>query len=131
MKLVKRLDELINPETFAFERGADYGKGAPRKGTEITTSKTTDTLDKMVRTYPDPNSGMSTAMNTYLGEDSITKKTKRESDVIARQSDDKGDFKVSGAIQKTIRTLVRDINGLEPDERPAAVEMLDALLNKK
>ena len=120
---VTRLNELINPETFAFERGSDYGKGKPASSSEITTKKMTDTLDQMVRAAPSGAAGILPAHNGYLGEDALTKK-KKDHDVIERGDSNEFDSK----IQKTIRTFASVLNDLEPEECKSAMAKLHALI---
>jgi len=119
-----RLNELINPETFAFERGSDYGKGKPASSTEITTKKMTDTLDQMVRAAPSGAAGFATARSSYLGEDALTKK-KKDHDVMERDNED---TEFDTRIQKTIRTFASVLNDLEPEERKSAMAKLHTLV---
>ena len=124
---IERLNELINPETFAFERGSDYGKGKPASSTEITTHKMTDTLDKMVRAVPPMGMAAGATMGAYLGEDSISKK-KGDHDVLTRQEEE---FGLDAHIQKTIRTFASVLNDLGPEERKAALAKLHTLTTTK
>ncbi len=120
---IERLNELINPETFAFERGADYGKGKPTSSTEITTRKMTDTLDKMVRSAPLGADGMVPAVGGYLGEDALTKKRK-DHDIVDKQDEP---FGPDSAIQKRIVTFVQFLNDLDPEDRKAAMSKFQNL----
>lgn len=116
---VDRLNELINPETFAFERGADYGKGKPASGTEITTRKMTDTLDQMVRAAPSL-AGPGSVNNAYLGEDALSKK-RHDKDLQERMEEDSD---LDSGIQKRIVTFVKALGDLEPEDRKKAIRKL-------
>jgi hypothetical protein len=132
-KPLELLNELVNPETFAFERGSDYGKGAPAKSTEITTKKMTDTLDSMTRATP--SVGLSMPLNgSYLGEDAIKTKSRREkeSDVLpkAESAEMEADTKhVPGHVQKLINNLVLELAEMAPGPRECATSLFNAKLD--
>lgn len=129
---LQALNELVNPETFAFERGSDYGKGAPAKSTEITSKKMTDTLDGMVR-GASANATMGVGvMNNYLGEDAIRNKRRKEHDhdLMDREKEDgtESNTSVPGHVQKLIRTLADEVIDLDYEARQNSLKMLDLLI---
>lgn len=127
---IERLNELINPETFAFERGADYGKGKPASSLEITTHKMTDTLDKMVRALPPMGfaAGGGAMMGAYLGEDSIAKSKKYDHDILTRRI---AGFGLDDHLEKIIHNFVSALNDLDPKDCKIALDKVNSLVKCK